>query len=63
METKVGVYICKGCDIGKSVDTDKLTEVATDEMKAAVCKCHDVLCSAEAVGSIRSDIAASFKSP
>jgi quinone-modifying oxidoreductase subunit QmoB len=56
METKVGVYICKGCDIGKSLDIDKLTEVATDEMKAAVCKCHDVLCSAEAVGSIKADI-------
>jgi quinone-modifying oxidoreductase subunit QmoB len=57
MEVKTGVYICRGCDIGKSVDVDKLVEVATGEMKAAVCKCHDVLCSAEAVSSIRSDIA------
>jgi len=56
METKVGVYICKGCEIGKSIDLDKLTEVATGEMKAAVCKCHDVLCKAEAVEAIRSDI-------
>ena len=56
METKVGVYICKGCDIGKSVDTDKMVEVATGEMKAAVCKCHDVLCSTEAVASIKADI-------
>ena len=33
MDTKIGVYICKGCDIGKSVDVDKLSEVATDEMR------------------------------
>jgi quinone-modifying oxidoreductase subunit QmoB len=38
------------------MDIDKLTEVATDEMKAALCKCHDVLCSREAVESIRADI-------
>ncbi|MGD8413698.1 MAG: hydrogenase iron-sulfur subunit [Candidatus Latescibacterota bacterium] len=56
METKIGVYICKGCDIGKSVDLDKLTEIATGEMQAAVCKCHDVLCKPEAVESIRADV-------
>jgi quinone-modifying oxidoreductase subunit QmoB len=56
MDKKVGVYICKGCDIAKSVDVDKLTEIATGEMKAAVCKCHDVLCSQEAVETIRADI-------
>jgi quinone-modifying oxidoreductase subunit QmoB len=56
METKIGVYVCKGCGIGTSLDIDKLTEVATGEMKAAVCKCHDVLCRAEAIDAIRSDI-------
>jgi quinone-modifying oxidoreductase subunit QmoB len=56
METKVGVYICTGCDIGKSVDIDKLTEVATGESKASVCKTHDVLCSQEGVAMIRSDV-------
>ncbi|MCK4774335.1 MAG: CoB--CoM heterodisulfide reductase iron-sulfur subunit A family protein, partial [Candidatus Krumholzibacteria bacterium] len=55
METKVGVYICKGCDIGKSIDLDKLSEVAT-EAKAAICKTHDILCTQQAVDSIRSDI-------
>jgi quinone-modifying oxidoreductase subunit QmoB len=58
METKVGVYICKGCDIAKSIDVDKLAGVATDEMKAASCKIHDVLCSPEAVDSMRTEIEA-----
>ena len=56
METKIGVYICKGCDIGKSLDIDKLVEVATDETEAAFCKTHDVLCSREGVESIQADI-------
>jgi quinone-modifying oxidoreductase subunit QmoB len=56
MPAKVGVYICKGCDIGKSIDVDKLAEVATGDTKAALCKSHDILCSREAVDSIRSDI-------
>jgi quinone-modifying oxidoreductase subunit QmoB len=56
METKIGVYVCKGCDIGKSLDIDKLCEVATDETEAAFCKTHDVLCSREGVESIRADI-------
>jgi quinone-modifying oxidoreductase subunit QmoB len=56
MDKKLGVYICKGCDIGKSLDIDKLTEVATGEMKCPVCKTFDVLCNQDAVAQIRSDI-------
>jgi len=56
MDTKIGVYICKGCDIGKSLDLDKLGEAAT-EQGAAVCKTHDCLCSPEGVQFIRDDIA------
>jgi quinone-modifying oxidoreductase subunit QmoB len=58
MESKIGVYICKGCDIGKSVDVDKLSEIATGEMKAPVCKSHDVLCSSDAVKMIHADVEA-----
>jgi quinone-modifying oxidoreductase subunit QmoB len=54
-EAKIGCYICKGCDIGKSVDVDKLVEVA-EELKPAVCKTHDLLCSAEGIEMIRKDI-------
>jgi len=56
MEAKIGVYICKGCDIAKALDIDKLSKVATGEAKAAICKCHDVMCSPEAVKTIRADI-------
>ena len=57
METKVGCYICKGCDIGKSLDIDKLVEAA-NEAGSAVCKTHDILCSQEGVEQIKSDIEA-----
>jgi quinone-modifying oxidoreductase subunit QmoB len=56
METKTGVYICRGCDIGNSLDIGKLCEVATEEMEASVCRTHDVLCSADGIKLIRSDI-------
>jgi len=56
MDTKVGVYICKGCDIAQSLDIDKLIEVATDECQVPVCKAHDVLCTGEAVADIKVDV-------
>ncbi len=56
METKIGVYICRGCDIAKAVDIEKLVAEATKGGKAAVCKAHDILCAAETVESIRQDI-------
>jgi quinone-modifying oxidoreductase subunit QmoB len=57
MEPKIGTYICKGCDIGKSVDIDKLIETASSN-DAAVCKAHDTLCTPEGVQLIRDDISA-----
>jgi quinone-modifying oxidoreductase subunit QmoB len=56
MDTKVGVFICKGCEIAKSLDMDKLVEVATDECQVPVCKAHDMLCNLETVADIKSDI-------
>jgi len=56
MEKKVGVYVCKGCDIAKSLDIDKLCEDITREKKIPVCRTHDTLCSPEGVALIRSDI-------
>jgi len=56
METKIGVYICKGCDIAKSVDVEKISEVVTGETKASICETHDVLCSQEAVASVAANI-------
>ena len=56
METKVGVYICRGCDIARCLDLDKLSEVATGEVKAPICKTHDILCSQAGVDLIKADI-------
>jgi quinone-modifying oxidoreductase subunit QmoB len=56
MDTKIGVYICKGCDIGASVDVDKLVEVVNGEYQCAACKTHDALCSKEGVELIKKDI-------
>lgn len=56
MDTRVGVFICKGCDIGKNLAIDKLVNVATGEMSVPVCKTHEILCSTEGVDLIRGDI-------
>ncbi|MFC2152858.1 hydrogenase iron-sulfur subunit [Bacteroidota bacterium] len=55
MEKKVGVYICSGCEIGKSFDIDKLSQVAS-EQKVTVCKKHSSLCSVEGFDLINNDI-------
>ena len=57
MESKTGVYVCKGCDIGNSVDVGKISEIATGVMKAPLCKTHDILCSREGIDLIKGDIA------
>jgi quinone-modifying oxidoreductase subunit QmoB len=54
-EAKIGCYICKGCDISKTVDVDKLVEAA-NELNPAICKTHDILCSSEGVSVIREDV-------
>ncbi len=56
METKIGVYICKGCAIAQSLDVDKLVGVATSEMEAPVCRTHDALCSQEGIKLVQTDI-------
>ena len=55
MDPKIGVYICKGCEIGRSLDIDQLIKEA-EAGKHPVCKTHDCLCSKEAVDMIRQDI-------
>ena len=55
MEKKYGVYICKGCGIGDSVNIEKLSNVATKDMKMPLCKTHDILCSPEGIQVIRDD--------
>ena len=38
VETKVGVYLCSGCDIGEALNIDDLEKVASEELKIPVCK-------------------------
>ena len=57
MEKKIGVYICTDCEIGSSLDIDKLTKVAA-KMKAPVVKTHPSLCQKEGVDFIKKDMAA-----
>lgn len=57
MEKKYGVYICKGCGINDAVDVERLTNVATKDMKMPSCKTHDFLCGPEGVQLIKDDIA------
>ena len=57
MAGKLGVYICTGCAIGDAIDAAKIAKVATRECKAAVCRTHPALCSAEGTGPIRQDVA------
>jgi len=56
MEKKIGVYICKGCGIGDSLDMEALAAVANDEFSVAVCKDHDFLCSEAGVQVIKEDL-------
>jgi quinone-modifying oxidoreductase subunit QmoB len=56
MDRKLGVYICSGCAIGESVDTEKLAQIAKREGKAAACRIHPFLCSSEGAGMIRKDL-------
>ncbi|MBI5026930.1 MAG: hydrogenase iron-sulfur subunit [Nitrospirae bacterium] len=58
MEKKYGIYICKGCEIGQSIDIEKL---ATSSAKATkinreLIKTHDIMCSPDGLQLIKNDI-------
>ncbi|HID77323.1 MAG TPA: FAD-dependent oxidoreductase [Planctomycetaceae bacterium] len=56
-DTKVAVWICEGCEIGKSLDVAALEKLATDECEAASCATHPCLCSDEGVEALRGQVA------
>ena len=57
MEKKYGVYICKGCGIGDSVNIEKLTKAAKyGPIKEENIKSHDILCSTDGLQLIKNDI-------
>ncbi len=56
MEHKLGVYICTGCGIGDAIDIEAVAKIATDDVKAALCKNHECLCSEEGHAFVQADI-------
>ena len=56
MEKKTGVYICSGCEIGKSINIEKLSLTVTGEQNITVCNNHSSLCSVEGYELICQDI-------
>ena len=56
MEKKVAVYICHGCEIGGSLDVGDLSELATGDCGAALCRDHECLCSDAGLELIKGDI-------
>jgi quinone-modifying oxidoreductase subunit QmoB len=57
MDNKLGVYICAGCSIGQSIDTEALARIASSEPGVALCRTHAFLCGAEGRGTIERDLA------
>ncbi len=55
-DKKLAVWICQGCDIGKSLDVETLEKVAADECGMDRCQSHPFLCGDEAVGAIKEQI-------
>ncbi len=57
MEKKYGVYICKGCGIGDSIDIEKLAKSAkSGPIKEENIKTHDILCSPAGIQLIKNDV-------
>ncbi len=56
MEKKIGLYICTGCSIGESVNTEKLINIAKNALKIPVVKSHFALCGKDGIELIKGDI-------
>jgi quinone-modifying oxidoreductase subunit QmoB len=56
MEGALGVYICRGCEIGEAVDVEELAGIAVKEFRAGACKTHDLLCGPDGIALIQEDI-------
>jgi quinone-modifying oxidoreductase subunit QmoB len=57
MDKKLGIYVCGGCGIAESIDTEGLVKLGKQEGKAAVCRQDPFLCGREGVEAIRKDLA------
>jgi len=55
-EKKLAVWICKGCEIGESLDIEAIEKVVTNECKVELCRMHSFLCGDEGVELIKKDV-------
>src|SRR5574340_635352 len=56
MEKKYGVYLCKGCGIGETINFESLQKVIKKEGKIQFIKEHDIMCSPEARAMVLEDM-------
>jgi quinone-modifying oxidoreductase subunit QmoB len=56
VDKKVAVYVCRGCEIGESLNVDELCELATGDCEADICRDHECLCGDGGLELIKSDI-------
>ncbi|MCK5650123.1 MAG: CoB--CoM heterodisulfide reductase iron-sulfur subunit A family protein, partial [Gemmatimonadetes bacterium] len=56
MDKKVAVYLCRGCDIGNSLDIEALIDNATEEHPVDITRDHECMCGEEGCQLIRQDI-------
>jgi len=63
VEQTLAVYVCRGCDIGSSLDIEKLRTVATGELGIERVRDHPCLCGAEGRELIRQDVLAGVTTP
>jgi len=63
VDRKLAVYVCKGCDIGASLDIDALKDVATSELEVELCREHECLCGAGGRELIRQDVLEGVNAP
>ena len=56
MERKIAVYICRGCEIGESLDVEALTGAVTEAGGVALCRDHPCLCGKEGLALVKQDV-------
>ena len=57
MDKKLGIYICSGCGIAESIDTEALAKQAQKDCKPALCRVDPFLCGRGSVEALRKDVA------
>ena len=58
VDRKIQTYICTGCDIGQTLDIEKLSKLPVDEFQHEAPKTDKYLCSAAGIDLIKKDIEA-----